>query len=190
MARSKTPKTPLPQFKYHPDPLATGSVLASRKRCSCCEEARGLIYAHTPYGADVEDDFVVCPWCIADGTAAQDFDAEFVDSEALGQCGTCEVEESIVDEVVARTPGFASWQSEQWWTHCNDAAAFLGPVGYKEAVALGPEFLDALRVYGAESATGPELEAQLIALSVDQSPTAYAFRCLHCGKLGGYFDFD
>ncbi len=32
----------LPTFKYHPDPLATGSVIESNVECVCCGQARGL----------------------------------------------------------------------------------------------------------------------------------------------------
>jgi uncharacterized protein CbrC (UPF0167 family) len=35
---------------------------------------------------ELEDAF--CPWCIADGSAAEQFDAEFVDPEAIGGYGT------------------------------------------------------------------------------------------------------
>ncbi|MGH1419884.1 MAG: CbrC family protein [Hyphomicrobiaceae bacterium] len=36
------------------------------------------------------------------------------------------VSESIVEVVSYRTPGFNGWQQEQWWTHWNDAAQFIG----------------------------------------------------------------
>ena len=39
--------------------------------------------------------------------------------------------------------------------------------------------------------TGPiysEREEYLDVLDADGSPTAYLFRCLHCGKIGGYSD--
>ncbi|WP_412524086.1 CbrC family protein [Burkholderia sp. S-53] len=35
----------LPAFRYHPDPLATGSVIRSDARCVCCGDARGYVCA-------------------------------------------------------------------------------------------------------------------------------------------------
>ena len=39
-------------------------------------------------------------------------------------------------------------------------------------------------------ADAAERESYLRSLDHDGSPTGYAFRCLHCGKLGGYSDCD
>ncbi|WP_157636079.1 hypothetical protein [Burkholderia ubonensis] len=37
---------------------------------------------------------------------------------------------------------------------------------------------------------GPEWNRLLAALDKDGAPTAYVFRCRHCGAPGGYQDFD
>jgi hypothetical protein len=70
--------TDLPDFPYHPDPITTGFVEASDTECIGCGKARGFIYTGPVYAVDelVE---VICPWCIADGTAATKLDAEFTD---------------------------------------------------------------------------------------------------------------
>ncbi|WP_084910671.1 CbrC family protein [Burkholderia ubonensis] len=39
----------LPTFRYHPDPLGTGSVVESDARCVCCGVARGYRYAGPVY---------------------------------------------------------------------------------------------------------------------------------------------
>ncbi|MFJ9673062.1 CbrC family protein [Streptomyces sp. NPDC101221] len=60
----------LPFFRYHPDPLASGSIRASAESCACCGRSTGWIYTATFYSAqEVSGRF--CPWCIADGSAAQ-----------------------------------------------------------------------------------------------------------------------
>ncbi|MER6739138.1 CbrC family protein, partial [Streptomyces puniciscabiei] len=41
--------------------------------------------------------------------------------------------------------GFHAWQDPHWLTHCNDAATFVGEVGYTELTAH-PEALDQLRL--------------------------------------------
>jgi uncharacterized protein CbrC (UPF0167 family) len=75
-----------------------------------------------------------------------------------------------------------------WFTHCDDAAAFLGRVGYKELKDFGEEAIRALR----EETKMPDKDwvDSLHALNRDGSPTAYLFRCIHCGKFGGYIDAD
>lgn len=88
----------------------------------------------------------VCPWCIVDGSAHERFEAEFTDAACVGDHGSWEpIPNSVVEEVAFRTPGFSGWQQERWWTHCADAAEFLGRVGRKEAESLGPGFLSGIR---------------------------------------------
>jgi uncharacterized protein CbrC (UPF0167 family) len=115
----------LPVFKYHPSPLSTGSIESSDAVCACCGTARGFIY-HGPVYA-VEEITKVCPWCIVDGSAHEKWDAEFVDSAGVGGYGKwCEVPIEVIEEVAYRTPGLSAIQQERWWTHCGDAAEFLG----------------------------------------------------------------
>jgi hypothetical protein len=59
---------PLPDFPYHPDPLATGSIEESPADCVSCGRARGFVYTGSVYA--VEEAEPLCPWCIADGSAA------------------------------------------------------------------------------------------------------------------------
>jgi uncharacterized protein CbrC (UPF0167 family) len=56
-----------PQFKYHPDPLRTGSIVRSADECEVCEKPRGFLYEGGIYTE--EEIEKVCPWCIADGSA-------------------------------------------------------------------------------------------------------------------------
>ena len=131
----------------------------------------------------------VCPWCIADGSAHAKFDASFADDACVGGGEWDEVPEAVVAEVAFRTPGFSAWQQERWWSHCGDAAAFLGRAGKRELLAFGPEAVKAIQEStGLDD--GEEWEEFLEALDKEGSPTAYIFRCTQCGKLGGYQDCD
>jgi uncharacterized protein len=178
----------LPAFRYHPDPIATGSIAASEKECACCGQRRGYIYAGPVYAVE-ELDESICPWCIASGDAHSKFDAEFVDAAGVGNHGSWEeVPRAVVEEVAFRTPGFSGWQQERWWTHCGDGAQFIGRAGTSEVMAHGKATLEVLRAdLGWEP--GKQFDEYVSALDADGQPTAYLFRCLHCGAVGGYSDF-
>jgi uncharacterized protein CbrC (UPF0167 family) len=123
MAKAKYSE--LPKFKYHPSPLSTGSIEDSEAICECCGQARGYMYRGPIYCAAAVRN--VCPWCIADGSAHAKWDAEFTDSASIGNWGRCcEISSEIRREVAYRTPGFSAIQQARWWTHCGDAAEFLG----------------------------------------------------------------
>src|SRR5690348_11863238 len=75
----------LPAFRYHPDPIASGSVVESEQRCDCCHARRGFIYQSSVYNPRPIGDPkpALCPWCIADGSAHNKFDARFNDTDNL-----------------------------------------------------------------------------------------------------------
>lgn len=179
----------LPRFTYHPDPIATGSVIASPTVCVSCHQARGYVYTGPVY-AEEEYDAEICPWCIADGSASTRLDASFTDDEGIGGGGEWdEVPEAVVEEVARRTPGFSAWQQEKWWTHCGDAGQFIGRAGQAELQALGAGAIAAIQdSTGLDD--GPQWDHFFGALRKDGSPTAYMFRCTQCGELGGYQDCD
>ncbi|MDN7881225.1 CbrC family protein [Burkholderia aenigmatica] len=178
----------LPAFRYHPDPLATGSVIRSDARCVCCGAARGYVYAGPVYAVD-EYEQCICPWCIADGSAHARLDAAFTDNYGIGGGEWDAVPDAVVDEIACRTPGFQGWQQERWWTHCGDGAQFIGRAGAAELTALGLQAVASIREStGLDE--GGEWVRFFAALDKDGSPTAYMFRCLHCGELGGYQDCD
>jgi uncharacterized protein len=174
-----------PEFKYHRDPIQSGSVEESSKACQCCGEARGYIYSGPVYSEDELDDSI-CPWCIAEGTAHAEFDAMFVDEAALPD----DLPEKIIQEVSWRTPGYNSWQSEQWFSCCNDAMTFLEPVGIKEIReryrelefnVLGNIIYD-LHVSGGAA------HRLLETLDKQHGPTGYVFQCSHCSAYRTFVD--
>ena len=179
---------PLPVFRYHPDPIATGSVVPSPATCRSCGQARGFIYSGPVYAKEELDD-ALCPWCIADGSAAEKFAASFTDAKGVGGYRDWDsVPATVVAEVTRRTPSFSGWQQERWWTHCGDAAEFLGPAGRTELEARWPSAVANLQAESGYDDT--EWAEYYAALERDSSPTAYVFRCRSCGQLGGYSDAD
>ena len=176
----------LPSFRYHPDPVATGSVAPSGRECRACARARSLIYVGPVY-AEQELTEAFCPWCIADGRAAELFSVEFTD---VGWGVPAGVPASVTDEIGCRTPGFHSWQQDHWLYHCDDGCAFLGAVGRPELDDY-PDAWESLKRECEEYGWGqPDVSAYLDSLAKDGSPTAYLFRCLVCGTHLAYTDID
>jgi len=179
----------LPSFKYHPDPIATGSFEVGEITCVSCGQVRPYIYVGPVYSeADLEK--AICPWCISNGLAHEKFSAEFTDIDAIGDYDpTISISIDIKEEVAYRTPGFNGWQQERWLVHCGDACAFLGAAGKEEVAAYGSqELIESLRadVKMGEMEFGDYLEK----MNKQSGPTAYIFRCLHCGQYQAYSDYD
>jgi uncharacterized protein len=174
----------LPAFRYHPDPVKSGSVIASDKSCRVCGENRGYIYTGPVYSEE-ELDEEICPWCIADGSAHDEFDATFVDDLAFSD----DLPIAVAEEITERTPGFNSWQPEQWPCCCGDGTAFLQPAGIKElrqeqeleGIAMG-------YIVHEMGISGGAARRLLDSLDRDKGPTAYLFRCLQCNRHHLYID--
>jgi uncharacterized protein len=180
----------LPTFRYHPDPISTGSVIPSKKTCVVCERVRGFIYCGPVYAAGDYDESI-CPWCIADGSAHEKLNATFQDDGLVPDPGfpdAPQVDASIIGEVCQRTPGYRGWQQEVWFTCCGDAAAFLGRAGRDELETKWPAAKERLRESMALS--DEAWMAFFNNLDAKGSPSAYVFRCLHCGELGVHWDCD
>ncbi len=177
----------LPVFRYHPDPIASGSVVASDERCDCCGAQRGFVYRSSVYW-EGDGNPTLCPWCIADGSAHQKFDASFNDTSNLTDA---DIAPEIADEVAYRTPGFDTWQQELWLSCCDDAAAFLGAAGYAEIREKYPELRATLMQYFVEEFGMTEDRARpfLEKLNIQYGPTAYVFACLHCGARKAFVDY-
>jgi uncharacterized protein len=178
----------LPTFKYHPDPIATGSIKKSDTECACCARQRGYIYVGPVFSVH-ELSECICPWCIADGSAHEKFDAEFTDAAGVGGYSTVPgVPNAVIEEVAFRTPGFSGWQQEHWLACCSDAAAFVGPAGRAELEQQWPDAISS--IHQECGMDDRDWHDYFRALSKGSSPTAYVFRCLHCGRHFGYSDCD
>ena len=163
---------PLPVFKYHPDPVATESIRRSPNACPVCLRRRGWEYVTSPYGTEELDH--LCPWCIADGSAARR-GAEFTDPHPLIEAG---LDDGIIAKVTERTPGFPTFQQEEWQVCCDDACAFIG--------ALSPDQIHALPASMKED---NELTDEWVAHLDETDFTVFGFRCLHCGSIKIWLDF-
>uniref|UniRef100_UPI000DA1669D CbrC family protein n=1 Tax=unclassified Variovorax TaxID=663243 RepID=UPI000DA1669D len=182
------PARALPAFRYYADPFASGVLRASSQACECCGQATGYIYGSSFYAVSDASNF--CPWCIADGSAAARFDGEFNDAASIGM-GEAALPAAVLAEVSQRTPGFFSYQQEQWWAHCNDAGRFLGEIEHVDRVLLASQAAgDFARTICDEAGLGGDTGWQwlLDTPSRQRGIAVFVFGCLHCGRLGGYVD--
>ncbi|SNT16686.1 hypothetical protein SAMN05421812_103493 [Asanoa hainanensis] len=170
-------------FRYHPDPIATGSAERAEHVCHVCGQHREVRYTGPIYGRRAEN---LCLSCISSGEAARALGigagglaqpAQF--SDAVGV--PADVPLDVVTEITQRTPGFVGWQQESWLFHCADGAAFLGPAGYHD-LASHPDAISMIRADLRRSGWS-DGDADELIRGFDRTgePTAYLFGCLHCG---------
>lgn len=166
----------LPTFRYHPDPLSTGSVKVGNAVCDCCGKARGFQYAASFYCLQSPRP-ILCPWCIATGEAAEKYDGQFSDDGPLEED---EIASEIVDEVCKRTPGYISWQQDVWMAHCEDACEFHGDAEPTELSQLGGEELeDHLLREGLQQ---QDWDWLVSTYQKGGDAAVYKFVCRHCRK--------
>lgn len=174
----------LPIFKYFPNPIKLGSISKSNITCECCKTNRGYIYSASMYTSfNVEN---ICPWCIADGTAAEKFSGTF---NNFG----CDIDSDIIshnttEEVMKRTPGFSTYQEENWQTHCDDACELLGLATAKDFKNISNSEKD--RIVNNSYLDDSEFKYLQELDSNIELDEFFKFRCLHCGELRFMLDLD
>lgn len=180
-------KVTLPSFRYHPNPIKTGTFVISEvgEICDCCRKTTMYVYTG-PFYAE-EDVECLCPSCIASGKAAEKFDGVFQKPSNID----AGVDDSAkLKELTTRTPGYDAWYQEYWRTHCRDFCAFVGYVGKKEIEEMGilEEILQ--DDIWDEICDSPSPKGLINMLNLERFPQGYLFRCLHCGKHLIWVDFD
>lgn len=173
----------LPIFKYHPDPLGTGSIAPSDNPCECCGLTRGFLYTCNFYSLGSESAF--CPWCIVSGKAATEFDGIFCDDFSLVDSG---LPNTVIEEVTQRTPGFSSWQSEVWLTCCKDACEFHGDATVDEIKNLNAHQL--LQLHEATGLSSATLQIMVENYIPASSPAFYKWKCRVCHRLKYFIDYS
>lgn len=170
--RSGTSAAPtLPRFRFHPDPVASGSLVPSRAQCACCDQRRGYTYTSTLYAH--ENVPGLCPWCIANGSAAAKFGASFVDDGPLVRAG---IDPDLIDEVCRRTPGFATFQTEVWQVCCGMPGTFRGPLDADGMARLTDDELGWLNVPSWQRDLWRVMDPARTGVAV------FVFDCLTCGR--------
>lgn len=172
----------LPDFDYHKNVIETGVIRKETIKCDCCNQESEYVYDGPMYGAaDFEQ---ICPWCISEGRAHNEFGV-FFNSDFEGE----EIPQDIKKKLFSIIPSYTSWQDPIWFTHCNDACIFLGYVGYKEIKSLGIEddLSSEFERHSSEmSMTLDEFKQHLVN---DGHIQGYLFKCKHCDTYKLHVDF-
>ena len=89
-------------------------------------------------------DIEICPYCIKDGSAADKFDGSFNDIvvEFEGEVIDAEAArtpDKVIDELLHRTPGYSSWQGNQWIFYEKDGGVFQGDATVEAVTKASPE---------------------------------------------------
>lgn len=171
----------LPTFRFNPNAYELGLFERAAGSCDACGSVRGWRYRSSFYSRRKVEH--LCPWCVADGSAAAVFDGEFSDYAGIEGVPFEPGAPTLVDldeatEVATRTPSYTSWQQEQWRSHCGRPCAFLGDIG---AADLTP-YLDE-PAFAADVDGGLGWDAALLRehLTAGGDLAGYLFRCLKCG---------
>ena len=172
-------KHTIPTFKYHRNPLETGAIILNNdgKRCSCCNSLSKYIYLEPYYSK--EDISCLCPECISNGQAHSKFDLEFQDIHGCGKVSN----KSIIEELCYRTPGYCSWQQENWLSCCDDLCDFIGCLNWDKIkeLKIDKEIVEALN--RNEDYIKMELSLEVLIDAVNAGDIDLCvFQCLHCKK--------
>jgi uncharacterized protein CbrC (UPF0167 family) len=164
--------------------MATGAIVPSETVCACCDQARGYIYCGPVYG-ETELDDCICPWCIADGSAATKLGASFADSYPLIKAG---IAREIAEEINLRTPSYVCWQQEEWLSHCNDACEFHGDASAADIRGASVETKEAWLAHYMQDEKGWVWATDSYAPGGGSA--LYKFVCRHCGLVLLGWDLD
>lgn len=196
----------LPDFRLHPDPVATGAVVEKPGfTCPCCGIDRGWAYMDSVYTANPDVPRGICPWCIADGSASEKYAWEGFPAVLVTGLGEylrgddgrinsyhtfaqaeIEIAQELEVEVYRRTPGLPSYQEIFWPVCCAEPAVYLGQREGQELLEMtGP--LDSLIASGLSEQKAKDLLADA---EVDGSVLAHTFRCEQCGTHLVEIDMD
>lgn len=167
-------QTTIPVFRYCPNPIESGILTyGAPQECECCGEVVNVYSESGLYC--IEDISLLCPTCIHSGEAARKFDGDFHQDYEI-------VSNDEANDILAhRTPGYISWQGNNWVAHCDDHCAFVGFVGVKEIDELG--IWDSLK-----NASRYELDILKEYMRNNGHLQGYLFQCLHCGTYVLYAD--
>ena len=177
----------LPHFPLFPHPENEGIFEPTEFDCDICKKCRGVRYIAgflgAPVGVDSEE-MVVCPWCIADGSAgAQGLTFNDAEIYGLSKAQMTAADKELVEQ---RTPGFVTWQQNHWLMCCGRACIYLreadtGDLQGKWAAAVPSMFED-------DDLPQDHKDEIVRTIARGRGPCAYVFECQVCHSLKAFWD--
>ena len=198
------PEQPM-QLKYFAGPITDMADLTGETRpCSFCGQRRPCFELSDAICPELPEDagesMIGCLDCLRAGRFEFRHGTEFgmlteeglIDERTEEPSLSKRLSEAALVEL-RRTPRIATNQDEIWLTHCNDFMAYQGtwnpsdfygnaPDGDGKALFL--EMTDHDQDLWDDSISDPSGRV------TSWYATYYVFKCLHCGKLRGYWDVD
>lgn len=136
----------------------------------------GWIYIGHMYGGDGDKEPSVCPWCIADGSAAAWYRGSF-NTVAGG------ASHESTESVERRTPGIETWQDLTWPVCCGEACIFRGQAQYEQLTRTWPQAGAALLATYEPGWLGTQTPEEFLEFfKAECDPGAYAFQCRTCNR--------
>lgn len=178
---------PLPHFPLFPDPVKEKSFTRSHEPCSICSQATGWLYDGPIYG-DRRDEPLVCPWCIANGRAAES-GCSFNDATIYPYSDTTpQMSPADAELVEKRTPGYTTWQGNRWLMCCGRACIYLGEA--ENTDELRGRFAQAIpSLFAEDDLDSTEQEEVINQVVRGAGPCcAYIFSGQVCEALTAYWD--
>ena len=175
----------LPTFPLFDNAPLSRVLVRSEQPCDCCGKATGWTYTGPFYTA--EDEPTLCPWCIADGSAAEKFEGTF--NDGLHPDSKAKLAKPDLDLIDTRTPGFQSWQGNQWLACCDKPCVFMGDANANDLAGRWKDLVPALRE-DLGGALEDDFDDWLENAEHGGSPAVYVFQCPTCSKRHFYWDMD
>ncbi|WP_081790755.1 CbrC family protein [Deinococcus phoenicis] len=161
-------------FPYYADPLADGCFKQEAITCEVCEQRREWAYTGGLYAANEPDS--LCPWCVADGSAAARFEGTFQDVY-FSETASTESRSAVLE----RTPRVVLWNPVHWPDHCGECCTYLGtldPSAQPQLAAQESIQWEARDLARSISATWTAED--LLDCAVRGTMTLHLFRCRNC----------
>jgi len=133
-----------PTFRFHPGAYERSSLVKSDESCDACGEPSGWLYASIVYVE--EDEPQLCARCIAGGKLTDHFDGDYSLHDADFDD---EVDDDMAEEVMQRTPGFATYNAFEWPVMDGKPMVYVGH-GDEGATWANAAAADAIRKVWAD----------------------------------------
>lgn len=165
---------PLPEFPYHPNAVGHGVVKQKSIICGVCGRARDWAYTGPFYAVRKPEH--LCPWCVADGSAAEKYNGTFHDTSFDDSAST-----DSIRAVLTRTPGFSVWNPIPWPDHHGECCVFVGTVDDESYAPILK--IESVRTEAERLARGISRDwtaDDLLDRAWERPITIHLFQCLRC----------